>query len=66
MTALVESCRIFCNIWNVQWEEYMRRRKEKEGVVKDLAGNVIEDAKPSYAVQVLLVPVTICLKACTG
>jgi hypothetical protein len=38
----------------VQWEEYMRRRKEKEGVVKDLAGNVIEGTKPSYAVQVCI------------
>ena len=27
-------------------------RKAKEGVVKDMAGNVIEDAKPTYTVQV--------------
>ena len=26
-------------------------RKAKEGVVKDLAGNVIEDVKPTYTVQ---------------
>ena len=30
----------------------MAMRKAKEGVVKDMAGNVIEDAKPSYTVQV--------------
>jgi hypothetical protein len=36
----------------LQWEEYMKRRKAKEGVVKDLAGNIIEDAKPTYQVQV--------------
>jgi hypothetical protein len=40
---------------SLQWEEYMKRRKAKEGVVKDLAGNVIEDTKPSYAVQVLTI-----------
>lgn len=33
------------------WAEYMAMRKAKEGVVKDMAGNVIEDAKPTYTVQ---------------
>ena len=31
----------------------MKSRKAKEGVVKDLMGNIIEDVKPSYTVQVL-------------
>jgi len=34
------------------WEEYLKMRQQKEGgQAKDVMGNVIDDVKPSYAVQ---------------